>query len=176
MNRDLEIAPTNDATPLYEAVVGPRNTGYYLAYFRRADTRGYAPVSWHWPAFFFGFFWLLYRRQYRWALIFMAVSLTLTAAASMLLASGAGGWVTPAYYVAMLAFQMVYVPLQANAIYYGWARHEVAAAQTAFPGQPRQQAQHLASRGGVLGNIGLIAAASFAALMMLSQALQRFAE
>jgi len=51
---------------LYAAAVG-RKAGFYLPYFRRAADRGYPPVSWNWATFFFGVFWFLYRRQYRWA-------------------------------------------------------------------------------------------------------------
>lgn len=50
-------------------LVGPLNAPYYLAYFQRAHQRGYAPLSWHWPAFFLGFFCPLYRKQHQWACI-----------------------------------------------------------------------------------------------------------
>ena len=36
---------------LYRAVIGEPNQEFYLSYFRRADSRGYAPISWHWPVF-----------------------------------------------------------------------------------------------------------------------------
>jgi len=172
MNRDQEIASPNDDTPLYQAVIGRSNTDYYLAYFRRADARGYAPISWHWPALFLGLFWLLYRRLYRWGLIFSGVSVGLTMLASTLLVAGGGPWVTRVYYVVMLLFQVVYVPLNANAIYYRWAKQEIANARAASPHQPRQQVLYLTMRGGVLKNLPVMVAAVLVLLMTISQALQ----
>lgn len=55
----------------------------YLAFFRRAYTDAHdnrvrrSPglvLSWHWPAFFFSFIWLLYRKQYALGLGFYAVN------------------------------------------------------------------------------------------------------
>ena len=157
-----------DATPLYQAVIGLDNQDYYLSYFRRADARGYAPVSWHWPALFIGFFWLLYRRQYQWALIYMSVSVGALLTASVFYAMGAGSIVTPLYYAAMILFQAVYMPLHANAIYYRWVRNEVAAARARYPGQSRQQLEHLESRGGVFKSLPLVVVGILTLLMMLS--------
>ena len=66
-------APSED---LYADVIGPTNTKYYLAYFKRADERGYTPLAWHWPVVFLAVFWFLYRKQYRWAGIVILVSLS----------------------------------------------------------------------------------------------------
>ena len=64
--------PSDD---LYRAVIGEPNQEFYLSYFRRADDRGYAPVSWHWPVLFIGLFWLLYRKQYVFALVVFALAI-----------------------------------------------------------------------------------------------------
>ncbi|NJN51700.1 MAG: DUF2628 domain-containing protein [Gammaproteobacteria bacterium] len=57
-----------ERTRMYKAIIGERRQDYYLAYFDRADARGYPPVSWHWPVLFFGVLWFVYRRMYRWAI------------------------------------------------------------------------------------------------------------
>ena len=47
------------------------NAENYIQKFRRFNVDGVDKFSWtwHWPAFFFGFWWLLYRKLYVWALI-----------------------------------------------------------------------------------------------------------
>jgi uncharacterized membrane protein YkgB len=46
------------------------NAENYLPVFRGFDIDGaHNKVSWHWPAFFFGFMWMAYRRMYVWALV-----------------------------------------------------------------------------------------------------------
>jgi hypothetical protein len=50
--------------------VGPR-AEHYLVKFKKFQTTaadGFA-LTWHWPAFIFGFWWLLYRKLYVWALV-----------------------------------------------------------------------------------------------------------
>ena len=50
--------------------IGPR-AEVYLAKFKKFQTTaidGFA-LTWHWPAFIFGFWWLLYRKLYVWALV-----------------------------------------------------------------------------------------------------------
>jgi type IV pilus assembly protein PilA len=44
----------------YEAAIGP-NSGYYLKYFEQFDA-GESRAGWHWPAFFVGAWWCLYRK------------------------------------------------------------------------------------------------------------------
>lgn len=46
------------------AFLGPR-ASYYLARWQRADAAPSPLLGFHWPAFFLGMGWLLYRRMYR---------------------------------------------------------------------------------------------------------------
>jgi hypothetical protein len=58
----------------YRAYLGPRADKYLLK-FKRFFTKeedGFA-LTWHWPAFFFGFWWMLYRKLYVWALVALAL-------------------------------------------------------------------------------------------------------
>ncbi|WP_027720463.1 DUF2628 domain-containing protein [Maridesulfovibrio zosterae] len=53
----------------YTEFIGP-NAGTYLFNFAKFQTlRDGFTVTWHWPAFFFGFWWFLYRKMYFWAFI-----------------------------------------------------------------------------------------------------------
>ncbi|WP_456434326.1 DUF2628 domain-containing protein [Thermosulfuriphilus sp.] len=60
---------------LFRAYIGPR-ADYYLAQFRKffLIPGGQFTVTWHWPAFAFGFWWFLYRKMYLWALVFFFLS------------------------------------------------------------------------------------------------------
>ena len=50
--------------------IGPRAENYLVKFkkFQATATDGFA-LTWHWPAFIFGFWWLLYRKLYVWALV-----------------------------------------------------------------------------------------------------------
>lgn len=59
----------SDAKPmgLYEAAIGEKNQGYYVAKFEDFDRRGPGlHASWNWAAFFFMGAWALYRKMYVW--------------------------------------------------------------------------------------------------------------
>jgi hypothetical protein len=43
-----------------------RNADYYIPKFRKFNDEGFS-VTWNWPAFFFQFFWMAYRKMYLWA-------------------------------------------------------------------------------------------------------------
>lgn len=140
---------------LYRACIGQRHQDYYLAYFRRADARGYAPIAWHWPVLFIGLFWLLYRKQYRFALIAFALpyfaAIIATAVNTALPGSG-----EPLLVVAVGGFGLVWLPLNANAIYYRWVRREIDIARAISPNQPAAQEAHLQARGGTNNQLPLI--------------------
>lgn len=55
-----------------------KNAERYLPKFRKFNIGGvenFTP-TWHWPAFFIGFWWLLYRKLYLWALIAFIVDIS----------------------------------------------------------------------------------------------------
>jgi hypothetical protein len=55
------------------AFVG-KNADVYLAKFGRfVGGGGSFAVTWHWPAFLFGFFWMVYRKLYLWAVVALIV-------------------------------------------------------------------------------------------------------
>lgn len=60
---------------LYRAAIGPRGQDYYLRHFTRFDADGKPGLSWHWPAYWATFNWLVYRRMWGRALGYVAALL-----------------------------------------------------------------------------------------------------
>jgi Protein of unknown function (DUF2628) len=58
----------------YRAYLGPQADKYLLKFkqFTASEEDGFA-LTWHWPAFFFGFWWMLYRKLYIWAMVALAL-------------------------------------------------------------------------------------------------------
>lgn len=58
----------------YAAFVG-KNAGKYLTKFAKFSVGDGFKATWHWPAFFVPFWWMLYRKMYGWAILafFLAV-------------------------------------------------------------------------------------------------------
>ena len=133
-----------ETASLYAAAVG-RRADFYVPYFQRADNRGYAPKSWNWAAFFLDVFWFLYRRQFRWAaVIFLAALLASMLAAQIHVA----GYTNLALFVQfgfLIGFKCVYVPLNANGLYYHWVRQRMEDARAKIPQDRQRQAQALAA-------------------------------
>ena len=162
--------PESPSDALYRAVIGQRNQNYYLSYFRRADGRGYAPIAWHWPVLFLGLLWLVYRKQYRLALIafaFPSIATILATAVNTVLP----GSHDPLFYLMFGAFSAVWLPLKANALYYHWARREVDVARAMLPNQPALQEAHLQKRGGTNDQLPLIVLAAFLLMSLLAGSL-----
>ncbi len=159
----------------YRAVIGEPNQEFYLSYFRRADARGYAPISWHWPVFVVGLFWLLYRKQYRFALIVFGVPYlaAMVAAALDAVLPGSG---RPLLAIGVGLFGFAWLPLNANGIYYRWARQQIDRARTEFPGQIDAQLRRLEARGGVNGQLPYVILVSFMVFSILAGSLSRLGQ
>ena len=153
-----EVPPTDPRkVEAYRALIGPIHQDYYLSYFRRAEERGYAPMSWNWPVFFFDLLWLLWRRQYRWALItflFAMVSVMLAGAIGQ--ATGSETFGSVVFYVLVFGYFKVFLPLKANALYFEWSQQMIKLAQHQLPGQQNEQQALLTRFGGVNNNIPII--------------------
>ena len=151
---------------LYQAAVGSKSQDFYLAYFQRAHQRGYPPISWNWPVFFFGFFWFLYRKLYLWAaLVFFFPSAALIA--SGIVEELVPGFGQPVLMTLIFGFNLIYLPLHANGIYWRWARREIGRAREGHPGQHAAQLEHLQAAGGCNGNLPFIIFGVFTALTVL---------
>jgi len=150
----------------YRAVIGEPNQEFYLSYFRRADSRGYAPISWHWPVFVIGLFWLLYRKQYRFAVI-VFVAPYLMAIVAALIDTVLPGTGKPLAWLGAVAFAFVWLPLNANGLYYRWSREQIARARLEFPGQVDAQERALEARGGVNAQLPYVVVIGFIVMMLM---------
>lgn len=166
--------PSDD---LYRAVIGEPNQEFYLSYFRRADDRGYAPISWHWPVLFIGLFWLLYRKQYVFALVVFALAGLATTIGAVIDSMMPGsGWPLLVVSIAGFSFVYVWLPLHANGIYYNWARREIERAKVEFPGQTDAQTRYLESRGGVNAQLPYLVLIGYIVMSMLVGSLSQLGQ
>lgn len=94
----------------FAAFIGVR-ASRYLSKFRKFSIDGIDrfAATWHWPAFFCGFWWLLYRKMYLWALVYF-IMLAIPYA-------NVAAWITLA--------------IGANYLYYSHAKNKINAAKNA---------------------------------------------
>lgn len=153
----------------FKAVIGPSNQNYYLSYFKRCEDRGYAPVSWNWPVLFLGIFWLLWRRQYRWALFTMALGIGSSMVSQAVTAqTGSPETGMFAAYLLGLPYLGIYLPLKANGIYYDWCCKMIDTAGQHLPGQHDQQKDWLMRKGGINQSLPLILVISFILITLVA--------
>ena len=68
--REPELEPALTQDEMYRALIGHKNQDYYLNEFAKFDAAGKTSNSWHWPAFFVTFYWLLYRKMWPTAVLY----------------------------------------------------------------------------------------------------------
>jgi Tfp pilus assembly protein PilE len=131
----------------YQAVIGSKQD-YYLKKFLEFDREGKAGPSWHWPAFFVTFYWLLYRKMWRNALIYFVLPYLLLLLIGLVAAfmGMAGAPIAGLLYFAMMAGFWIVPALYADALYYNHCRQVIASA--------RQQTSHPHRLYGVLSTRG----------------------
>jgi len=64
-----------DTAALYKAAVGNKGQDYYLRQFGRFDAAGRTGPSWHWAAYWSTLNWLIYRRMWKHAAVYLAAIL-----------------------------------------------------------------------------------------------------
>ncbi len=162
-------------TDLYKAVIGPQNQAHYLRHFSRFDGQGTAGVSWHWPAFFITFYWLLYRKMWlnAFAYFLLPYVLMIPIGITAGLASSSQNVAQTIIFIGWLMLLLAVwtlPPMYANAIYYNHCKKRISEA-SALSTDPRQQLASLALKGGTswiaviivmafvfVGSIGVLAA------------------
>jgi hypothetical protein len=91
---DLQSSPASSAITdqEYDAFIG-NNAEKYLTKFRKFSINGVDSFSatWHWPAFFVPFYWMLYRKLYFWALLVFILSIVPYVNFVLMIAFGATG-------------------------------------------------------------------------------------
>ena len=137
---DSAQVPDSGVMGLYKAIIGEKNTNYYLTKFEQFDHQGPGlKASWNWPAFVFGGMWALYRKMYGWFFALWGVAFVET----FLAKAGAFGYMYMIYLTAHVA-----IGIYANSIYHGHVRKKIAAAQSTIHDEPKLLA-YLRDRGGV---------------------------
>lgn len=116
------VVPTDN---LLEAYIGPKNASYYSQRFARIADGG-GVVSWHWPAFFVTFFWMLYRKMWLWAIgYWIVLPLVLSLIQVLLINTVSRSVGFGFYWISYLIIGFVVMPMIANWLYYKHAKGKV---------------------------------------------------
>jgi Tfp pilus assembly major pilin PilA len=110
----------------YRAAVGPR-ADKYVPQFLRFDRPGSTRASWHWPAFFVSFYWLLYRRMFWQAVVYLVGAMLLGFVCSLAFVAALGernG--TLAALAVSLAVCFIAIPIVAKALYHSHIKRRIA--------------------------------------------------
>ena len=175
----LESPSDKAITSLYRAALGPVNTERYMPVFARLDAVGRTLTSWHWSACFFTLGWMVFRRLWGAALVYVAA-----AEGVALLVFGVGRpllqWPQAVEWGVVGAFAVVgsVIPgLYAHAILHADIRKRVTSALAASANIP-QACDLLAAQAvsrkrlhGVIGGHALIVAAALLAYVLFPQGL-----
>lgn len=148
-SKQVDSHVLNSQDEFYKAIIGPKNQEYYLRQFTRFDSNGKTNVSWHWPAFFVTFYWFLYRKMWRNALIYFVLPYLLMIPLIIVFAvagKSAETIVNIGYLVFTIAVFLL-PPLYANALYYKHCKKKISEANTASQDVQRQLGQ-LSAKGG----------------------------
>jgi hypothetical protein len=130
---------TEDESPLsqeamYKALIGPKNQEYYLNEFAKFDAAGKTSTSWHWPAFFVTFYWLLYRKMWPTAVLYYftpTIAILIIAVLGGVFGaifgfSTSAGIFVCVLYLAYLVASFILPAMHANALYYKHCKKEIA--------------------------------------------------
>lgn len=134
----------------YKAIVGPKNQNYYLYHFAQFHSYGQVGASWHWPAFFLTFFWLLYRKMWLDALKYFFLYFLI------LLVDGAMHFNFVLYFIGIFIVPSMY----ANALYYQHCKEKVSTVKSSSHVLQRQL-DELSEKGGTSLIVPLLAAFLF---------------
>lgn len=140
----------------YKAVIGPKNQDYYLRRFARFDEAGKAGMTWHWPALFVTFYWLLYRKMWLNAFLYFvapyAIMVPVGIVAAIVGAAGGGDSILAIGNLLFLGAVFLLPPMYANALYYRHCRKKIAEVRASSHDVQRQLGE-LTGKGGTSGVI-----------------------
>jgi hypothetical protein len=126
-----------------------KNAEKYIRKFKKfeAGGRDKFQASWHWPAFFFGWLWFVYRRLYLWALLVFAIGLisSFTMRVLEVKTNGISG-IFFGFVVGIVI--MIIWGTSANYIYYIKTKEKITELKNLYPSEKHRQAE-LPRAGGV---------------------------
>jgi Tfp pilus assembly major pilin PilA len=133
----------------YKAVLGPMNQDYYLDHFSRFDDEGRTSPTWNWSALLVTFYWLLYRKMWAHAAIYLAFPFMLWGLFWIVgaVAGGLVGIVGSLGFFGYAAVVLIVMPMYANALYYRHCRKMIETVRASTQGTQRQLGE-LAGKGG----------------------------
>lgn len=129
-----EAEPELTQDEMYRALIGHKNQEYYLNEFAKFDAAGKTSTSWHWPAFFVTFYWLLYRKMWPTAVLYYFTPTIAFLIIAILggifgaifgFSTSTGIFVGVVYLVYFIA-SFILPALHANALYYKHCKKEIA--------------------------------------------------
>lgn len=133
--------PLEGEMALYAAVVG-RNFAVYRRRWRLDQGVPRASGTWHWPAFLFGLPWMMYRRMYRVAMLWVAVLVASSVAEALL--------DVPQAFSSISSLALgVTAGVFANHWYLRHCQRQIAQARALKGSDPAALQEELARRGGV---------------------------
>ena len=135
------VAAHKENEDYYKAAIGERGQAYYLKCFFNFNLLGKADISWNWPAFFITPFWLLYRKMWLYAAIYLLSWVGML----FVLNASSVQWLNATFYTMVF---VILPPLFANAAYYRHCHKQIAKAKS-LPYDKAIQLEWLAGKGGV---------------------------
>lgn len=141
--------PQQDMKNYYRAFIGIVNTDYYLRKFHHFDANRQIAPTWHWPAFFVTFYWLIYRKLWLQAVIYFLMPFILTTVIliiSSTLKDFVNTIITLVFFASILSMLFL-PPMFANAIYYKHCKKQISELDESC--ETHIQLADLAAKGGV---------------------------
>lgn len=123
----------------YEAFVGPNNRDWYVSRFSRLE-EGESRLGWHWPAFFITFYWLLYRKMWLYALLYLVAPFLLAIPIGAIVAAATSTPGSQALLSGLVWFGGYWLlpPMFATSIYYKHCNAKIDAVASTTPSKARQ--------------------------------------
>ncbi len=149
IRQDMIIGDQYDQKALYRACVGAENTDHYLKIFEKFDAQGRTGPNWNTGAFFTTLYWLVYRKMYSTAALYIMIPLTLGIITNII-----------SLFIPLLHFLVFWVallnwglcilgPVYGDELYYKACKKKIKDAQHIAPDDISQQCRLLAAQGGV---------------------------
>lgn len=160
---EAQVELTNEVA--FKTLIGDKNQDYYLNHFNKFEADGKASATWHWPAFFVTFFWLLYRKMWLQAALYFFVPGIVISILGVIVTLIAGETALGLLYIAYYTAIFIVPAMIANAVYYKHCKNKTAEIVAKKLTVERTLAE-TTSAGGT-SNIGIIIALIFGGIAII---------